>query len=80
MAEIICFDGRRKRYTAQGQLQKTAETNGDIVRFGNKYTRRSMIRMFLCGGSIRAVGRKAGGEAIVEQEIREALLDRGIAA
>ncbi len=78
MAEIIAFDGKLRRYKAQGPRPQVTDGTGKF--YGNQYTSRSIVRMFICGGSIRAVGRRMGGESIVEQELREALLDRGIAA
>lgn len=78
MAEIIAFDGTRRRYAAKGPRPQVTDGTGKF--YGNQYTRRSIVRMFLCGGSIREVGRRMGGEKAVESEIREALLDKGIAA
>ena len=78
MAEIITFDGKLRRYAAKGPRPQVIGGTGKF--YGNQHTRRAVIRMFLCGGSIRKVGRRMGGEKAVEAEIREALLDKGIAA
>lgn len=80
MSEVIVFDGTKKRYAAKEQRPQVTESAGKRPFYGNMHTRRAIVRMFLCGGSVRAVGRRMGGESIVEQELREALLDRGIAA
>ena len=78
MAEIITFDGRLRRYAAKGPRPQVTDGTGKF--YGNQHTRRAIVRMFLCGGSIREVGRRMGGEKAVEAEIREALFDKWFAA
>lgn len=82
MAEVISFDGIRQRYAAKVASPKSAEGKGNRGRFAdNQHTRRALLKMLVYGGTLRGVARKhPGREEGLAQDIREALLDRGMAA
>lgn len=82
MAEIIRFDGVRKRYTAQVASQQVIAGTRDRGRFGdNQYSRRACLRMLLYGQSFRSVAKKhPGKEEGLAQDVRDALFDAGVAA
>lgn len=82
MGEIINFDGIRRRFTAKPASPQVVATTGNKGRFAdNQHTRRACIKMLLCGGTFRAVGRKhPGREEGLLQDVREAILGGGRSA
>lgn len=70
VGEIIQFDGTRRRLSVQDSAAQGRGYKDDPRGFN----RRSLLRRFMMGMGIRAVGRRhPEGEAGMESEIRAAL-------
>lgn len=79
MAEVIAFDGARKRFTAKQATPQVAQSKANRVG-DNQHIRRSLLKMLVYGNSFRTIARKhPGREEGLTQDIREALLERGAA-
>lgn len=79
MAEVISFDGARKRIAPKQATAQVAQTKANRIG-DNQHIRRSLLRMLVYGNSFRTVARKhPGHEEGLTQDIREALLERGAA-
>jgi len=82
VGDIIIFDGARRRARTQAAGPEAVAAKGKRGRFpNNPQARNALVRMLVRGRSFRSVARKHPmSEQGLTQDIREALMDRGLAA
>lgn len=82
MGDIVIFDGARRRVRAQAAGPEAVAAKGKRGQFpNNPQARNALVRMLVRGQSFRSVARKHPlSEEGLAQDIREALLNRGLAA